>query len=422
MRFAISGFGEHATAEIANFIVTSGGEVTGADEASHLVANSPLFAAPEGGNLDVVTRDWVHRCCSEGVLHDPSEFRIEPFLNITFTSTDLDPDESRSLKRLITRNGGSWRDAYDDSVTILLARHLSITQKTRLALKCGVPIVHPDWIRRQASQFTNIEKHLLNFWCWHRKKSLLFSKLTFGLHKDCDDLELVIEAVERNSGKFAKSSDVLIVPHFFVDDSGGEYVTSNWIWACIAAQKLLPKEDSPVYRPFSYQKVDPGLKGCVIAICGVADPVRWQLTEGLRLLGVTVHFRISTAVKILITDSASGDLLKSAKELGIKAVKPAWALSVLETGTLQSIEDYALEEGRSDLVQMLCDRIKKRSDGIQKKSRFLDVKEIAMLTGDDSDVWHSSPRLGLVGYHTEAEADESPPVGCDALLDALGMV
>jgi hypothetical protein len=183
----------------------------------------------------------------------------------------------------------------------------------------------------------------------------------------------------------------------------------------------LPKDESPVYRPFPYQKADPSLKGYVIAICGVADPVRWQLTEGLRLLGATIHFRISTSSKILVTDSPTDDLRKSAKELGITPVKPAWALSVLETGTLQSIEDYRLEEGRSDLVQMLCKRIKKRSDGAQKKSSFLDVKEIAMLTGEDSDVWHSSPRLGLVGYHS-AEADESPPMGCDALLNALGMV
>ena len=344
--------------DLASMVNLCGGEFVENSETekmTHYVTDFPViprFISSSRVDIEVVTSEWVCRCFREGrcrKVESPA-----PFGGLVFTSSDLESRESRELKQLVVSNGGSWHDAYDDSIQFLVSRRLAMTPKVKLALSAGVPIVKPDWIRAQVQCLVSPEDFTLNFWCFTKERSRLFAGKMFAIHVDCEQRDCVIEAVKANSGKFSDRPDFLIVPHFYQETSSIPAVTATWLWCCISEQRLVPRDSALVFSQFPFDKPSGDLKGYVVALYKMNDSERYYLAEGLRCLGVTVHFRVSEYSNIVVAESLDDDLVRVAQRYDISVVRTTWAIALLKTGKLPSARAFIHESGKDRSIDKIC--------------------------------------------------------------------
>lgn len=344
--------------KLSDIIHLCAGSVSGLDEIdtiTHFVSDTPIVpdALSAKADIKIVSSSWVVKSFRE--KRQLEIVSVEPFHGLTFTSTDLDSQTSRALKKIVRNNGGNWHDAFDDSITCLIAERLSSTPKVRLALSEGVPIIKPAWIHDQANGMISPEPYLLNFWCWKKTKSELFKGISFAIHIDCENRDLLIEAIKANSGKFSNTPDMLIVPHFYVSKHDTKAVTDTWIWSCISEQKILTTTSVPAFSAFPFEKPS-GLEGYVVALYKIHEPYRYQITEGLRCLGITVHFKVSEFAKIVVATEMDQGLKGFVERYHVDVVKLLWANELLKTGKLPPVREYKFLTGSKD-ISALCKEI-----------------------------------------------------------------
>jgi hypothetical protein len=397
------------------------------DHLTHFVTDIPIFPDYILNQIDelfLVTFAWVQQSFEQQKVLPVDAFRLKPFSNLFFTSSDLDPDEAHHLKKIVVAGGGVWCNSYDDSISFVVTHRLAMTPKIRLALSASVPIVKPAWLLAQQRNFANPANFLLNFWCWQDRRSQLFEGFSFAIHIDCEDRDLVIETITANSGSFGQEPDFFVVPHFY-ESPDGHYVTPTWVWSSVTEQRVLPVTDSRVYSPFAVRKIC--LKGYVVALCKLRESDRFELAEGLRAFGVAVHFRISELAKVAVADSQDCDLKTQAARFRVPLVKISWVLELLEKGVAPNVEAFLLD-GRSGLnIRNLCSEIQQRSASIQQLGqktgvRRVDSRSLATFSDDEDVDTKPSPRI-KVGYREPVMAPQIPLAdrdgACDPLLDLL---
>jgi hypothetical protein len=425
-RFGAGRLSEPDLHSIVHLIFLLGGEfVTDTSQMSHFLTNSPIV--PPNLTARVASPNWITECASDGTLHNITPFLIQPFQGLTITSSDLEPDLARALRKTVCANGGAWHDSYDDSIMFLVSSKLSMTPKIRLALTEGVPIVRPDWIFEQAQRLTPPDKFVLNFWCWKDKRSKLFADVSFGLHIECEDRAIVKEAVLANSGKFVKPPDLLIVPHFYHGKNDGQYVTTSWIWHTISEQRMIPRDSSSIYSPFAFEAPSPQLRGLVVTLHRLPDSLRCEFSEGLRCVGVTVHFKISDYTKVIVTEVKRSEISSSAKRLDCPIVKPGWVTELLAKGSPPDVKGFEQDNAFEDDIAQLCAGLIRSSSprhDDQQKQRPMSSQTLAHFSGDEDEIETKTSPQVRVGYQDSPQIKQKKlgrvPVS-DPLLEILGI-
>ena len=334
-----------------------------AHQANIFITNNPILpplVSAFSDQITIVSKKWLETCIERLSKVPFDNFYLQRFSFLEFVSSDLPSSQTKLLKRLINEKCGKWSNTLSDSTSALIATRLSMTPKIKLALSLSIPIVRPEWIIEQSMNWAPIEPHVLNFWCVKDSKSYLFANLTFGLHVDCRESESLVEAIRANSGELTSDPGVLVVPHFFEIPNTSDqvkYVTPTWIWSCISEQKLISDASSVVYRPFQYSFPNPELNGLVVAMHGVSDQKRYELSEGLRALGIAVHFRISKSSNIIVAERMDFILEELGSKYNIPIVSVAWAKELLENNCMPQTDLYKLQKTNNSLIESLSKKI-----------------------------------------------------------------
>lgn len=390
--------------KLARMINLCGGNVIDNQEIAtmtHYITDFPLiprFLSDAPHDIEIVSSEWVTESFKHGEC--VALLRPLPFSDLVFTSSDLEAKESRELQQQITRNGGFWHKSYDDSIQFLISKRLAMTAKVKLALSAGVPIVKPDWIRAQTECFVSPEAFTLNFWCFTQKKSSLFSGKTFAVHVECEDREILIEAIKANSGRFSDKPDILIVPHFLTEPNSTPSITATWIWCCIAEKRLVSVDSAAVFSPFPFEDPCGKFQGYVVALHQIPDPERYYTAEALRCLGMTVHFRVSEAAHVVVAEKFDETLSKVADKYTLNVVTPAWVVELLKTGQFPAMSQYRQDSLSRSSIDKLCSELQRSTSKGEKvlvspprpsKADFTS-KSLATFSDDEAET-STSPRI-----------------------------
>ena len=405
LSFVASGFERKKFTEIVESIVLLGGEflpLSSVEKADVYITNCPILPPPVAlfsQDLTIVTENWANECFAKREKVPFDEFLIKPFQGIVLSSSDLEITQSKKIKQIVVNGGGIWKNTLDETTSFLLSSKISSTPKIKLALDMSIPIVRLSWVEAQASNLTSIEPYVLNFWCLKDFKiSTLFHNMSFSVHMKCDNRENLIDAIKANGGSFSTPSDYLIVPHLHNTSNGQKYVTSSWIWTCIVEKKIINPNSSVLYRPFPYTKISKKLNGFTVVLYKMMDPLRYELTECLRSLGVVVHYRISDLAKVIVTIKDTDEsLYATANKYNIKVVGVAWAQKLISTGKIPPIEEYILQNRNKEYIQKLCEKICQSAKYYKKAKRKSDTSLEALshdelcYFSDDEEI-NTSPR------------------------------
>ena len=193
-----------------------------------------------------------------------------------------------------------------------------------------IPILNVDWVLDTHGKYQLME---YDTYRWRRG---IFSSLSFFLYEFKRDYAKVKQCIEANDGRVVATLDdaVYIVctktvdTDIFKDDRA---VSAKWLRSCTKANRLVPRNEKVLYRPFPRL-----LKDKTLCLTGfrkedqltMADYVESAFTREFhcRALGGMIGTRVQKEVYALICQ----DLVKTnvkiqeAKTLGVPIVKRTW--------------------------------------------------------------------------------------------------
>lgn len=352
---------------------------------------SPKVIKARKYNLPIVSKQWLDDCFSE-VQRIPltkNDYLLPPFHGITFTSTDLVSKTRRELKKLAVNNGGTWSDVYDDSITYLVAEGLSNTKKIGIALCQGVPIVRPTYLRNP-SKFD-----VINWWCMSNQKMPLFDGFIFSIHKNCDNIDAIQEAIIAHSGEINKNATYLIVPHGFdtskwmKSNSGNEseskkfsglnFVTTDWLWACIENKKILPFDMSPLYQPLPFPCPIETAKNVTFYLSSsLNDESRKTAACLVRESGGFPVFKFTNNVQYTIAEKYNHELMKLEINQKVPVVSIEFVVQLLKTGKFPDPKLFQLGGKQKDaMMSKLCKIIMNKSKESENDVENMNKNDLA---------------------------------------------
>lgn len=406
VRVAAGGCARAEEAEIARCVAEMGGEfVAAAQGADVFVTECPMLpqcVLDAVGRVRVLRKEWVRDCFAAHTLLPFDEYALPRFSGMRVSTSDVEPRRAAELRETVEKGGGELRAGMDDKVTLLLAERLSMTPKIRLAVSSYVPVVRPEWVDEQRSGFADISQYVLNFWCVRDLKSYLFDGVAFDVSGECSERELLVEAIEANSGEVRPGAEISVVPNFC--GAGKSCVTPVWVWNCISEQRIIPESESVIYRPFPFAAADNEFKGFVVVLYNLNEKVKFELAEGLRILGCCVHLKISKTSKVVVAECMDDYLKKQMSAYHIPVVSVNWVYDAFESNGIPDYSSYLLIREEKIKSHRLIDVEKKLID-IEKNGNFLSAKEkknndlpnflsiddLTNFSQDEKDGQHSSP-------------------------------
>ncbi|KAH0793365.1 DNA topoisomerase 2-binding protein 1 [Histomonas meleagridis] len=374
-----SGYSSKELSSIYCIVTLLGGKFFNVKEAYQtniFITNNPILPpliSAFADQIPIVNKKWLETCFEKLEKVPFDNFYLPRFSSLEFVSSDLPSNQTKLLKRLVQEKCGKWSNTLNDSTTALVATRLSMTPKIKLALSLGIPIIKPQWIIEQSKCWTPIESYVLNFWCVKEMKSSLFSGISFGLNISCEEIDSLIEAVQANSGEFTNDPKMFVVPHFYEIPNTDQvkYVTTTWVWSCISEQKLIPDTQSIVYHPFQFSFSNPDLNGIVVAMYNIDEQKRYELSEGLRLLGISVHFTVSKSSNFIVAEKLDDELEALGSKYNIPIVSVSWVYKLLENNCLPQTDMFLLTNKYDNLIDALAKKI--HDNAFSLKSQLTDA-------------------------------------------------
>ena len=351
--FVVDGYKGNEKALIESKIRLLGGNLN-LELVNVFVSNNPILPTMISAfedQIEIVSKKWVENCFEKMERVEFKPFRLQRFNGLVFTASDLMPQKVKLLKKLVNERCGKWNDNLNDETSILIASKLGNTQKIKQALKYSIPIVKPEWIFKQSQAWTQIESYVLNFWCLKKIRTSLFNGISFQIHEKCDEKALHL-AIEANSGSISDNPDFIIVDNLYIEDDDKNYVTTSWIWDCISKQKLIPKTSSIAYQPLHYLNPSNDFKGFAIAFYDINDDLRYELSECLRAIGISVHLRVSKTSNIIVSEKIDEELRDLNLKYGFEIVSTNWVYDLIKTNTLPPTYDYVLTKENKEQFLM----------------------------------------------------------------------
>lgn len=316
------------------------------EEVNVLVSNNPILPAMAYAfeeQIEIVSKKWVDACFEMMERVDFGPFRLQRFNGLVVVASDLMPNRVRLLKQLVNERCGKWNESLNNETSILVTERLGNTQKIKMAMMHSIPIVSPEWILKQVQTWTNIEPYVLNFWCLKNIKTDLFNDIHFEIHERLgDEIEVLQMAIEANSGSISEKPDFVIVDNFYIGDDDRNYVTASWVWDCISKQKLIPITGSIIYQPFNYSIPSNDFKGFTVALNVLNDNLRYELSECLRALGISIHLRVSKVSNIIVSENVNEELIDLSLKYGIEIVSVDWVFDLVKMNALPPTQNYIL--------------------------------------------------------------------------------
>lgn len=424
---AYTGFNEDASTIIKDKISLLGGKITVEDDvenASVLIANCPIYESvitDHALGIPIVSYDWIDQCFQKLSFLEFKEYLLKQFSGLTFTSTDLEPSQQKLLKSIIKDGGGNWQDVLDDKVNFLIANSLTMTNKIRLAMKIGLPIVTPNWIFSQEKQFSYFQADLLNWWILPGKTYPIFASIAFAIHKDCEYRDILIDLIEIHSGIMSNKPDIYIVPNFYQVPDKKKYVTPTWIWNCFSQKKVLELNECVCYTPFSFSKPIKKLHGMIIVLYRISEPLRSEIAECLRQNGACVYFSFSSKAKVIISFEESEKLSRLVDQLKIHVVKPVWVVDMMKSGKYKEPKNYLITHTKTDLNFLCSSIVKVKTERIHRSLPEAASKGLDDFSDNEPEEKTEIKDFTNVIYSTGSSRIPSPPRKNegDLLLDII---
>lgn len=425
------GFTTEMIAEIVKYVSLLGGSFSRkySTDVSLLIATtnfSPKVFTARREGIPIVSYEWLTACFKEMVRVDVQSYLIEPFLGYTFTSSDLTPNESKQAKMIIHQNGGSWQDHFDNNVNFLLANHITTTKKIFMALGNQVPIVRTDWLLEPTSP---PDQFVINFWSISEQKRDLFQSLSFSIHRNCENIDALQDAIISNSGEIGKSpTQIKIVPHgvdISIPDS--IIVTPQWIWKCIEANSLVNFESSVLYRPIQLKLPIKDAMDQYFFVSNLKDDLRIHITELIRICGGIVVYKMSVNTHFVIAYENDTSTIKTAIRKEIPVVTPQFVIHMIKKGELPDLDQFQANKGvKKVMLHKLCDLITKvgaaqTDDSLEEElSPESEKKDLDAFTQDLPNSTQNDMTLDI-GYDVPAVPNINPDtmLSNDQFLNAL---
>ena len=375
--------------------------------------------------VPVVTIDWLEFCFKNLQRAPLNNYLLKPFFGLTFTSSDLSPNEHHDLKRLVISNGGKWSDVCNDNVTYLISSGLTNTKKIEICLSLGIPIVKPDYIR-DPSKF-----EVLNWWSISNEHSDLFKGLIFSIHKQTKNIEALQEAIRAHSGSFGNKPTHAIVPHGYKANIKSniqiiEYITEAWIWGCIEKRKILPLSNSPLFTPLPYGGPFNDIANMVFYLSNSLDDKTRRFTATLiREAGGNPIFKPTKDVKIAVSNDYDDELFNLGIKGKIKIVTPKYILAIFKQGKLPDPEEYQVKTClSSDMISNICAYLQTKIPKKISKEEKIKIEKLE-LDQFTQDLTQNSSSISLeITYASQSSSQrQSKNIGLqegyDPLLDAF---
>ena len=398
---------------------------------------SPAIISASQVDIPIVNSSWLSDTFSFLEEYPYGKYPLLPFSNLVFSSSDLDPLTARQLKQYITENGGIWSDSLNSSVHFLIASHLTMTPKIKLALRQNVPIVKPQWIKIHRLTLTMPNEWIFNIWCQPNQNSELFNSLEFYIDPRCDDIDLLQSAITSYSGTISTNQSdgmILIVPPNYqalalkdgpnaLDNISKQIVgTTYWVWACISLNKVLLLTENPIFQPFKFPFLIGQLANWTIILNQIPEPIKSYYAGTLRMLGATVIFSFSKNAKVIISDHPNESIIKAAKGR-IPIIKSLWITLLVEQGIIPPFEGLLVgnnsdfEKDQLNEIHEICSQIKMKN--IRKKPKITTALPIPEIVGEETmEEYPNSPQVNYQASQSDSCSDDSS-LGNDILLKLI---
>lgn len=365
----IVGFTQQESLELAKYIVLLGGKFTPHFNSDITVAISPTFLSSRINqvteiNIPVVTSQWVKKSFESLTCFEPNSCLLPPFSGLQFTSTDLTPSEHKRIRNLVEQNGGFWSDLYNEKTSIVISHSLCTSRKTELALKENVPIIKPSWIYDCSSKFVPHQKYLINWWCESTNKSDLFAGMSFSIHCDVNNLDVLTEIIKMNGGEMKEDASHYIVPYDF--KGTGNFVTPRYIYDCVTEKELLDTKSNVLYTPLGYNLPLDDCKNKIFSLLDLPETTRQFVAEGVRIIGG----------KVIYKESRNSDFFVTTKSFNDKCVSSYFVIDILEKGKIPNMKCFpALPQ--TPLLKKICmDIIRQPKQNMQSPATAVPIESV----------------------------------------------
>ena len=350
LRVACSGLSAEDKRELAKEVLLLGGVFVPQvhHDTSVLITNrvisTKVFQACDF-EVPIVSPDWVHACFSQLELVPFNLHSVRKFEGLTITSSDLTQSQRTQSSSFVRQNGGTWSDAFDSSVSCIIAHSLFYTKKIGLALEANVPIISPEWIIKQSEKnFVSPFPYILNKWCCSNDKTNLFESMTFSVDRSLSNSKQIEMAIEMNSGTITPEPMIRVARHGTVSVDDEKVVSPQWVWTCIADGTLIDAEQSPVYQPLPFKCPIAAMNGKCVAVMNMTDKCRLEISSVLRDIGITVIFGLSKVANVIVAQKVTRDVRQFSQEYDIPMVSVTWVMELIKTGDFSGTKRHLLFE------------------------------------------------------------------------------
>jgi hypothetical protein len=218
LRIGCSGFDAAQKREIGKQVFLLGGNfMATVDESTTLLIAARMMSTKVyraiGLGKPIVSSEWIQLCFRDLTNAETEPFILPKFAGCIITSSDLTPKQRTELSKYIRREGGVWSDVFDASVHCLVAHALTPSKKILCALTGNVPIVTPEWFRRQTSSVIPPHPFILNGWCVTGDSPTLFDGLTFSVDTRLQDYQTLSECIQISGGRIGQPAKFVVAPH-----------------------------------------------------------------------------------------------------------------------------------------------------------------------------------------------------------------